>query len=90
MRKSNSLDLLYELVRTNFKLKYNDKICSIIYTWRYLKDIEHLKKYISYIDYGVLGDFQEYNKNINYIPSSTNQYIYNFTNNKKIQPIKKG
>ena len=78
------------LISKYFKEKYNDKICSIIYTWRYLEDIEHLKKYISYIDYGVLGDFQEYNKNINYIPSSTNQYIYNFTNNKKIQPIKKG
>ena len=35
MRKSNSLDLLYELVRTNFKLKYNDSILGFI--WVLLK-----------------------------------------------------
>ena len=73
-----------------FKRKYGEKICNIIYTWRYLDNIELIKKYITYIDYGVLGDFQEENKNINYIPSSINQYIYDFKNNEKIQPIKKG
>ena len=35
MRKSNSLDLLYELVRTNFKLKYNDSILGFV--WVLLK-----------------------------------------------------
>jgi len=78
------------LIAKYFKLKYKDKICNIIYTWRYLENIKHMKKYITYIDYGVLGSFHEENKNTNYIPSSTNQYIYDFVNNKKIQSIKKG
>ena len=78
------------IISKYFKKKYGDKICNIIYTWRYLDDIKFIKKYITYIDYGVLGDFQESNKNINYIPSSTNQYIYDFTINEKIQPIRKG
>jgi len=78
------------LITKYFKLKYNDKICNIIYTWRNLDNIEHIKKYVTYMDYGVLGEFQEENKNINYIPSSTNQYIYDFVNSKKIKPIRKG
>lgn len=73
-----------------FKLKYDSKICNIIYTWRYIEDIQHIKKYIDYMDFGVLGEFQEENKDIRYIPSSTNQYIYDFKNNRKIQAIEKG
>lgn len=73
-----------------FKLKYTDKICNILYSWRYIEDIEDMKKYITYIDYGVLGEFQEENKDVNFIPSSKNQYIYDFTKHEKINPIKKG
>lgn len=78
------------LVSKYFKEKYKDKICNIIYSWRYLEHINLLKQYVSYIDYGVLGEFEEKNKDINYIPSSTNQYIYDFKNNKIINSIKKG
>jgi len=77
------------LISKYFKTKYGDKICNIVYTWRYWEDIDHIKKYITYMDYGVLGDFQEEYKNLNYIPSSTNQYIYDFKNNIKIKPIRK-
>ena len=73
-----------------FKEKYKNKICNIIYSWRYLDQINRIKKYVSYMDYGVLGEYQEENRDINYIPTSTNQYIYDFKNNKKIKPIKKG
>ena len=75
-----------------FKQNYNENIYNIFYSWRYLEDIknENLSSYIKYMDYGVLGDFQEDKKDIKYIPSSFNQYIYDFNNNKKIKAIKKG
>lgn len=77
------------MVSRYFKLKYPDEICNILYSWRYIEDIDNMRKYITYIDYGVLGDFQEINKDLNYIPSSTNQYIYDFKNKTKLQPIRK-
>jgi len=73
-----------------FKEKYGNKICNIIYSWRYIEYLKELQQYISYLDYGVLGSFQIENVNINYIPSSTNQYIYDFKNEAIIAPIKKG
>jgi anaerobic ribonucleoside-triphosphate reductase activating protein len=73
-----------------FKEKYRDKICNVFYSWRYLEDLYPLKQYIEYMDFGVLGDFQIENRNIDYIPSSSNQYIYDFNNKTKINPIKKG
>ena len=60
-----------------FKNKYQNQICNILYTWRYINDLSILEKYIKYMDYGVLGDFQEECKDLNYIPASSNQYIYN-------------
>ena len=72
-----------------FKQKYKDKICNVLYTWRYINDLHNLKEYIKYIDYGVLGDFQEEYRNLNYIPSSLNQYIYDFKKNIKIESIRK-
>lgn len=71
-----------------FKNKYGSDICNILYSWRYKEDIE--SKYIKYMDFGVLGEFQEDNLAINEIPASKNQYIYDFKNNKKINPIKRG
>lgn len=73
-----------------FKQKYNNRICNIIYTWRYLEDLQPLQKYLKFIDYGVLGDFQITKRNIKYIPSSSNQYIYDFKNKTKLQSIRKG
>ena len=35
------------LIAKYFKLKYKDKICNIIYTWRYLKNIKHIKNFIT-------------------------------------------
>jgi anaerobic ribonucleoside-triphosphate reductase activating protein len=73
-----------------FKEKYKNQVCNVLYTWRYINDLHTLKEYISYIDYGVLGDFREEYKDLNYIPSSINQYIYDFNKQIKIKAIKKG
>jgi anaerobic ribonucleoside-triphosphate reductase activating protein len=78
------------VVSKYFKIKYNDRVCNILYSWRYLEDIKCVNKYTTYMDYGVLGDFQKEKKDLNYIPSSTNQYIYDFKNSKKINSIRKG
>jgi len=71
------------------KEKYKNAII-VLYSWRTIEQInrESLKPYIKYIDYGVLGS---YNKDLyvsNTLPSSTNQYIYDFKNNEKLKPIK--
>ena len=77
-------------ISKHFKEKYKDKIENILYSWRYIEDIknENLKKYVKFIDYGVLGSFDNDKKVIDCIPASTNQYIYDFYNNKKIKSIK--
>lgn len=63
---------------------------TILYSWRTIEQInnENLRSYTDYIDYGVLD---VYNKNLhaeNTLPASTNQYIYDFINDKKLAPIK--
>lgn len=73
-----------------FKNKYKNQVYNILYTWRYIDDLSTLNKYIGYMDFGVLGDFKIDNKNLNYIPSSSNQYIYDFNKQIIIKPIKKG
>lgn len=85
-------DIALEISRY-MKQKYKDTIV-VLYSWRTIEEIdkENLKSYVEYIDYGVLGT---YDKNLcveNTIPSSKNQYIYDFKNNKKISSItlKKG
>ncbi len=81
-------DITLELSK-HIKQKY--KYATIIlYSWRTIEQInnENLESYIQYIDYGVLG---AYNKNLyipNTLPSSTNQYIYDFKHNKKLESIK--
>jgi len=70
------------------KQKYKD--CSIIlYSYRTIDDIkkENLLSYLTYIDYGVLGSFEEDLFIENTLPSSTNQYIYDFKNKTKLQSI---
>lgn len=51
----------------------------IVYSWRTLEDIqeENLDRFLRYIDYGVLGPFEQENFVPNILPSSTNQGIYN-------------
>lgn len=72
-----------------FKEKYKNQIVNIFYTWRYIENLCTLKKYIKYMDYGVLGDYQEEYKDLNYIPSSINQYIYDFNKQIKIKALRK-
>lgn len=71
------------------KRKYKS-VTIILYSWRTIEQIkkENLESCIRYIDYGVLGS---YNKNLyisNTLPSSSNQYIYDFVNNEKLTPVK--
>lgn len=72
-----------------FKAKYKERICNIVYTWRYLKDLEDIKDYISYMDLGVLGDFEKELFVENQIPASYNQYIYDFNKKIKLKRINK-
>ncbi|MBN3352108.1 4Fe-4S cluster-binding domain-containing protein [Clostridium botulinum] len=74
-------------ISKHFKDKYQNKICNIIYTWRYLKDLREVEDYISYIDIGVLGDYQKQNHVVNQIPSSSNQFIYDFNRKIKLSNI---
>lgn len=75
-----------------FKTKYKKQICNVVYTWREIEELHSLPllQYLTYMDYGILGEFQIQNRDVNYIPSSSNQYIYDFKNDKILQPIKKG
>lgn len=71
------------------KQKYPNAI-TVLYSWREIDLIKEggLREYVKYIDYGVLG---EYNNKLHIekaLPSSENQYIYDFKNNKKLKPIK--
>jgi len=70
-----------------FKEAYKEQIKNIFYSWRYLEDLQGIKKYIKYMDLGVLGEFKQELFQENHIPASSNQYIYDFKNNKKIKDI---
>lgn len=61
-----------------------------MYSWRTIEQInkENLKPYIKYIDYGVLGVYDNDLYTPNVLPSSTNQYIYDFKGSQKLKPIK--
>lgn len=71
------------------KTKYK-KSTITIYSWRTIDNIknEKLKPYLKYIDYGVLGAYNEDLHTEDYLPSSTNQYIYDFKHDRIIKPIK--
>lgn len=79
-------DVTYS-VSKYFKNKYGDKIKNIVYSWRYLEDLEELKDKISYMDLGVLGDFKQELFVQNQVPSSSNQYIYDFNRQVKLPNI---
>ena len=70
---------LTQLLSKYVKNKYPDAK-TVVYTWRTLTDIQkdNLGEYLKYMDYGVLGEFKQELYVPNILPSSTNQYIYNF------------
>lgn len=74
-------------ISKHIKTKYQDKVKNILYTWRYIEDVE--QKYLSNIDYGVFGGFQIDKLTKNQIPASSNQYIYDVKNNIKLEPIER-
>lgn len=71
-----------EKVSKYFKETYKGHIANIVYSWRYIEQIEKEKKMskITNIDYIVCGKFDK-EKYVNNFPASTNQYIYDL--NKK-------
>lgn len=76
-------EVTYEISKY-IKIKYPESKI-VIYTWR---DITQLEDYsMEYFDFGVFGEFEEdlYVKNT--LPSSLNQYIYDFNNNEILKPI---
>lgn len=60
-----------------------------VYTYRDRQAIEKqsLIKYLKYVDFGVLGEFNEALLDLNYLPSSTNQVIYDFNSSVELSPI---
>ena len=81
-------DITLEVTR-HINAKYKN-VTTILYSWRNIEQIdkECLKQYVNYFDYGVLGGYEETLHKDGYLPSSSNQYIYDFINKKKIKPIK--
>ena len=80
-------DIVYKLSKYIKTMYKNSKIS--LYSWRTIKQInEELKSYIQYIDYGILGEYNESLYVADTLPSSSNQYIYDFKNKKIIEPIK--
>lgn len=81
-------NITFELSK-HIKYKYNNAIV-VLYSWRTIEQInnENLKSYVQYIDYGILGVYDKNLHILNTLPSSTNQYIYDFKNNKKLKSIK--
>jgi anaerobic ribonucleoside-triphosphate reductase activating protein len=71
------------------KIKKEFRVKNILYTWRTLEKIkeENLDEYIEYMDYGILGEYRDELRDTDRIPSSKNQYIYNFNTNKKEKDI---
>lgn len=80
-------NILLELSKA-VKDEFED-IKTVIYSWRTVDDIKKqgLEEYIQNIDYGVLGKFEELSYIEGQIPSSTNQMIYDFKNNKQLENI---
>lgn len=77
------------IISKYFKKKYGDNVKTILYSWRKNKELNSIKSKIKYIDFGVLGEFDIKKLDLSYVPSSRNQYIYDFNRNKKIKKIKK-
>lgn len=71
------------------KIKEEFKVKNILYSWRTIEKIKEdkLEEYIKYMDYGILGEYKEELRDTTKLPSSKNQYIYNFNTNKKEKDI---
>lgn len=71
------------------KEKYKKSII-VLYSWRLIEEIKdsNLIPYTLYMDYGVLGPYKKDLYEEKTLPSSSNQYVYNFKTNKKLKPIK--
>ena len=77
-------DITYEI--SKYIKEQCPNIPIILYSWRDLCEIPI--KYVEHIDYGVLGSYDEDLHVDNILPASTNQYIYDFKNQCKLEPIK--
>lgn len=85
---------------TNWNIEYTYKVSKIIhekyklnnilYSWKTVKQIkkENLLNKVNFMDFGILGEFDIEQKQDRQIPTSNNQYIYDFNNCKKIKSIK--
>lgn len=65
------------------KDKHNSKI--VLYSWR---DLDQIGEVSQYLDYAVLGGYDEAKHQDNVLPSSSNQVIWDFKNNKELEHIK--
>lgn len=61
----------------------------VVYSWRTYEQIQedNLEPYIKYIDYGVLGVYDDTLYVENTLPASSNQYIYDFKHHKTLEPV---
>lgn len=57
------------------------KLKIVVYSWHEPQELQN-------VDYGVLGPYESSLHIENMLPSSTNQYIYDFNNKTKLEPIK--
>lgn len=83
-----NINIAYE-ISEYIKNTYDDSRI-FIFTWRTLGQIkkENKEKFLKHFDYGVFG---EYDSNLHVedtLPSSTNQYIYDFNKKETIDPIR--
>ena len=80
-------EITYEISKY-VKKKYSAE--NILYSWRTIKKIKEDNKseFIKYMDYGVLGSYNDKLFVKNTIPASKNQFIYDFNKNRKLNSIK--
>lgn len=69
------------------KEKY-PQVTTVVYSWRTKELLKNIRNYLSYMDYGVLGEFKDELYVEGTLPSSSNQYIYDFKEEKVLKPIR--
>lgn len=74
-------------ISKHVKENYPDAII-VLYTWRGLGSNSPYSMFLEYVDYAVCGGYYSELHQENIIPSSSNQFIYDFANNEIIKPIK--
>lgn len=75
-------DITLELLKY-IKEKYEDAI-TILYSWR---DVGQIGESKNYLDFGVLGGYEESLHQDNTLPASSNQRVWNFNTNSEEQAI---